>query len=211
MVPDNRADEIYLPQYLITLPTLATSLAYNTEGLRSQIMSSQEQLETTRTHQATVAQELANAHGSISPARAKRGHNHKKSGLGERILCLVDIAGVFASTLCMVHCILLPLVLALLPVIAKPLMANDYLHVGLAGFVLSFCLMAYLPGYFKHKDKRLLYIGALGLSLVFFATFQAHELGEIGEIGILTVGNILIVFGHLLNRKLLSHVGCKHD
>lgn len=130
--------------------------------------------------------------------------------ISEKLLCALDIGGVFASTLCMVHCLLLPIVIALLPVVAQPLMEHDVFHVGLAGFVLFFCLLAYLPGYMQHKDKRLLYVGAAGLTLVFFATFQARHWGEIAEVAILTVGNVLIVFGHLLNRHLLSHRNCRH-
>jgi hypothetical protein len=128
----------------------------------------------------------------------------------EKLLCAMDLAGVFASSLCMVHCLVFPIVLALLPVVAQPLMEHDVLHVGLAGFVLFFCVSAYLPGYLRHGDRRLLYVGAAGLSLVFFATFQARYWGEIAEVAILTVGNLLIVFGHLLNRYLLRHQDCRH-
>ena len=127
-----------------------------------------------------------------------------------RLVGIMDIAGVFASTLCMVHCLLLPIIFALLPVFARPLMEHDWLHVGLAGFVLTFCLMAYVPGFLRHHDKRLLLIGAVGLTLVFFATFVARQWGEIAEISILTAGNTVLVFGHLLNRKLLSHSRCAH-
>lgn len=122
----------------------------------------------------------------------------------------MDLAGVFASSLCMVHCLVMPIILALLPVLARPLMEHDSLHIGLAGFVLFFCICAYLPGYMKHKDRRLLYVGAAGLALVFFATFQARYWGEIAEVVILTMGNLLIVFGHLLNRYLLKHQQCNH-
>lgn len=128
----------------------------------------------------------------------------------EKLLCAMDLAGVFASSLCMVHCLVMPIILALLPVLARPLMEHDCLHIGLAGFVLFFCVCAYLPGYMKHKDRRLLYVGAAGLALVFFATFQARYWGEIAEVVILTMGNLLIVFGHLLNRYLLKHQQCNH-
>lgn len=126
-----------------------------------------------------------------------------------RIVGLMDMAGVLASTLCMVHCLALPILVLLLPVLAKPLMEHDIVHIGLAGFVLAFCLMAFVPGYIRHRDLRLLYIGALGISLVFFATFVARYWGEIVEACVITAGNTIIIFGHFLNRKLLSKC-CKH-
>lgn len=126
-----------------------------------------------------------------------------------RLIGFVDIAGVLASTLCMIHCLALPIFVFLLPVMAKPLMEHDIVHVGLAGFVLAFCVMAFLPGYLKHKDKRLIWIGFTGVCLVFFATFVARSWGEIVEACVITAGNTIIIFGHFLNRKLLAG-NCKH-
>jgi hypothetical protein len=136
---------------------------------------------------------------------------HEPEGVFSKIVGFMDIAGVFASTLCTIHCILLPLVMALLPVLARPIMEHDFVHVGLAGFVLVFCLMAYIPGYLSHRDKRLIWIGAAGLTLVFFATFVARFWGEIAEGVIITMGNTVIIFGHMLNRRLLAHAKCKHS
>lgn len=136
--------------------------------------------------------------------------NPDKETLLSRFIGIMDIAGVFASTVCTIHCLLLPIVVVALPMLAKPLVEHDIVHVSLAGFVFLFCLTAYLPGYLKHRDKRLIFIGILGVSLVFFATFMARVWGEIIEAAIITAGNTIIIFGHLLNRKLLEHSNCKH-
>lgn len=135
---------------------------------------------------------------------------HAKETMLSRVVGFMDIAGVFASTLCMIHCLLLPIVVAVMPFVAKPLMQHDWVHVGLAGFVLTFCLIAYIPGYLQHRDKRLIYVGVAGLTLVFFATFVARAWGEIIEAVIITAGNTVIIFGHMLNRKRLAHLKCKH-
>lgn len=135
---------------------------------------------------------------------------HAKETMLSRVVGFMDIAGVFASTLCMIHCLLLPIVIAVMPFVAKPLMQHDWVHVGLAGFVLTFCLIAYIPGYLQHRDKRLIYVGVAGLTLVFFATFVARAWGEITEAVIITAGNTVIIFGHMLNRKKLAHLKCKH-
>lgn len=135
---------------------------------------------------------------------------HAKETLFSKIVGFMDIAGVFASTLCLIHCLLLPIAIALLPVVAKPIMHHDWVHVGLAGFVFAFCLIAYIPGYLQHHDKRLIYCGAIGISLVFFATFVARAWGEVMEASIITAGNTIIIFGHMLNRRRLAHLKCKH-
>lgn len=135
---------------------------------------------------------------------------HEPESFFSRVVGFMDIAGVFASTICTIHCLLLPVLMALLPMFAKPLMQHDMVHIGLAGFVLTFALMAYVPGFLKHHDKRLILIGFVGVSLVFFATFVARYWGEIAEATIITLGNTVLIFGHLLNRKLLAHSKCKH-
>jgi len=135
---------------------------------------------------------------------------HAQETVLARVVGFMDIAGVFASTLCMIHCLLLPIVVAVMPFVAKPLMKHDWVHAGLAGFVLTFCLIAYIPGYLQHRDKRLIYVGVVGLTLVFFATFVARAWGEIIEAVIITAGNTVIIFGHMLNRKKLAHLKCRH-
>jgi hypothetical protein len=148
--------------------------------------------------------------GESLPSAAVAAVRHAPEEPFSRVVGLMDIAGVFASTICTVHCLLMPFVLLVLPVLAGHLLHHDYVHVGLAGFVLTFCLMAYIPGYLKHHDRRLVIAGVVGMTLVFFATFVARAWGEVTEAVIITAGNTVIIFGHLLNRRLLAHLKCKH-
>lgn len=150
----------------------------------------------------------ASSISSLSPVPVP---DHAPEEPFSRVVGFMDVAGVFASTLCTIHCLLLPVVFMLLPVFAAGCSRCDYVHVGLAGFVLSFCLMAYIPGYLKHHDRRLIWLGTAGISLVFFATFVARQWGELPEATIITAGNAFIIWGHILNRRLLAHLKCKHN
>lgn len=126
-----------------------------------------------------------------------------------KLISALDYAGVAASSICLVHCLAMPFVIALLPVVAASLMESDWFHVVLAFTILVFCLMAFIPGYMRHHDRRLIFIGISGVGLVFFATFVARFLwGENVEIAIVTAGNIVLVAGHLLNRRLLHSACC---
>ena len=162
------------------------------------------------THDHAHKHSAACSHEQESRSLPSAAAEHARETLFSRIVGLMDIAGVFASTICLIHCLLMPVVMALLPVVARPLMHHDWVHVGLAGFVLAFCLIAYIPGYLQHHDRRLIYTGTLGISLVFFATFVARAWGEVAEASIITAGNTIIIFGHLLNRRLLAHLKCQH-
>ncbi len=76
-------------------------------------------------------------------------------------------------------------------------------HVTLAFFVLTFALLAIVPGYLRHRRADILAMMLVGVGLVLYATFLAQfTLGESAEIPIITVGNLILVFTHLRNRAL---------
>ncbi len=119
----------------------------------------------------------------------------------ETIFKNMDSLGVGASSLCAVHCFLMPFVIAGLSMIGVHFIQHDTTHMVLAFFVLFFCLMAVIPGYRRHGNKNVVATMFLGVSLVMFATFVAESLfGEGGELPIMTLGNALVITAHLLNR-----------
>lgn len=105
-----------------------------------------------------------------------------------------DNFGIFASTLCMLHCLLTPLFIAALPVIGAKFLEDDLTHKILASFVFFFAIYAIGPGYFKHRRASILMVTVMGLSLVFYATFLVPQvLGKQWEILLISAGNILVV------------------
>jgi len=86
---------------------------------------------------------------------------------------------------------------------------EDLTHYILAGFVVVFCLFAIVPGYKRHHQKEVLAGMLVGLGLVLFATFIAEPyLGELWEMPLITLGNLVVVVTHLRNRKLVSAPRC---
>ncbi len=119
----------------------------------------------------------------------------------------LDMLGVGASSICAIHCLLLPLVIGFLPMACSQYMGHPLTHKLLAAPVLLFCLTAVIPGYLKHRSIPILMLMLSGLSLVLFATFSAAILpGEIWEIAIISIGNCLVIGSHFLNRMCcISH------
>jgi uncharacterized membrane-anchored protein YitT (DUF2179 family) len=116
----------------------------------------------------------------------------------------IDGLGVGASSLCAVHCFLMPFVITGLSMIGVHMIQHDTTHMVLAFFVLFFCLMAVIPGYKRHGNKRVVATMFCGVSLVMFATFLAESIfGEKGELPIMTMGNALVITAHLLNKKYI--------
>ena len=96
-----------------------------------------------------------------------------------------------------------------MPGLSTSVLHDETTHYLLAFFVLAFCVGAIVPGYIKHGRAPVLALMMVGLSLVLFATFFAHPLlGESAEVPLITVGNLLVITSHLLNRKLLATLDC---
>lgn len=119
----------------------------------------------------------------------------------------LDTLGIFASLVCVVHCASMPLIVSLLPLWA-PQLESEMTHELLAGVVVAFALGSLLPGYLKHKRNSILVGMVSGLAFVLFASFFADPLlGHSWELPLISIGNLIIIVTHLLNRSICS---CKH-
>ncbi len=114
-----------------------------------------------------------------------------------------DTLGICASSLCLVHCMAVPLLISVLPVVGSRFLEADWTHKALAFFVLSFALLAVAPGYLKHKKRAVLLGLATGLSFVLAATFLSGKLlDNKWEVPLITIGNLIVVATHWRNRIL---------
>ena len=119
-----------------------------------------------------------------------------------------DMLGIAASSICLVHCLSMPFIISLLPVIGWQFLAGKLAHQILAAFVFTFALFAIVPGYFKHHNKTVLLAVLTGLTLVGLATFVCGSvLPENLELPMITAGNLILVIAHWKNHHLAS---CHH-
>ena len=137
---------------------------------------------------------------------AKHASHRSNKGVFGALPC-ADTLGIAASTLCMIHCVALPFLIAFLPGIFGTFVHSDWTHVILAFFVASFCLLGILPGFLRHSERSVLLLMVVGLSLVLFATFASSLiLNGRFELPLMTAGNLMVVAAHYRNRKLLHSV-----
>lgn len=121
----------------------------------------------------------------------------------------LDNLGIAASSLCLVHCLAMPFVIAFLPLLGWQFLEGRPAHRVLAFFVFSFAIFAVVPGYWKHKKTSVLVSMLFGLSLVLIATFTDRQfMPEKLELPLITLGNLILVATHWRNRGLAA---CSHD
>lgn len=112
----------------------------------------------------------------------------------------LDAAAIGASFACLVHCLLLPLVLALAPAASHLVQLPDYLHAAVFFFALPVSALAMLRGYRRHGLRLPAVVGALGLILI--GAGAAGGLWTLTETGLTVAGSALLAIGHAINWKL---------
>jgi hypothetical protein len=123
---------------------------------------------------------------------------------------ILDKTGIWLSGLCMVHCILTPIVLILLPMMTFA--KSEWVHLVLAGVLPIIAFGAFIPGVRRHKDWAVIKIGLVGLALIIFAALDPfHWLNEITEGAVTSVGSLSLILAHLRNRRNVHCVDPSHS
>ncbi len=114
-----------------------------------------------------------------------------------------DRVGIWLSGICLIHCLLLPLALVVLPVSALVVTWHEDVHVVFAVLLVPTTALAFYQGYRRHRQKRVLWGFGPGLALVLLASFPGHEaLGVLGGTLVTMLGSALLIWGHWQNWRL---------
>ena len=119
---------------------------------------------------------------------------------------LSDKVAISLSLLCVMHCLLAPLAVVLLPAAVAVSLSDEALHLWILVAVVPVSAIALTLGCKKHKRYSLLSIGALGLFILCAAALLGHDmLSEHLEKLLTVIGAGLIALGHLWNYRLCRH------
>lgn len=104
------------------------------------------------------------------------------------------------SILCVLHCLAIPLLVALLPSIAVIPLAQESFHFWMVVAVIPISIYALTLGCKKHKTLSVVMIGLLGLGLLMGAVLWGENLlGEQGEKLLTVLGAALVAISHYQN------------
>jgi uncharacterized membrane protein YfcA len=113
----------------------------------------------------------------------------------------LDRAGVYASALCFVHCLLTPVVLSFSAVAAHLLPSEEHTHRTLAVVVTLLGAAALGSGYRRHKHRSILVLMAAGLALIFFGAYCGDSLpNHWYEVAITLSGSACMITAHRRNH-----------
>jgi uncharacterized membrane protein YfcA len=123
-----------------------------------------------------------------------------------------DRAGVLASALCFVHCLVTPVLFSLSAVSAHFLPSEERTHRTLAILITLLGAAAILTGYRRHKHPSILVLMAAGLTLIFAGAFLGDRLASHWqEVAITLAGSCLMIAAHRRNHTFCQRcIRCDH-
>ncbi|MDZ4785735.1 MAG: MerC domain-containing protein [bacterium] len=121
-----------------------------------------------------------------------------------------DTVSVALSGLCLIHCLLTPILVLILPfTVAINQIEESFHHWLLWGILPSSCIALTL-GCLRHKDRAVLVLGVSGLFIVTLTAAYGHEyLSIYYEKFVTTIGSFFLISGHIRNYLLCRKCDCK--
>jgi hypothetical protein len=122
---------------------------------------------------------------------------------------LMDRTAILLSTACAIHCLFLPVIVIMLPVLGTTFLGNEDFHRLLLWFVFPISVLALTQGCRRHQDRIVIMFGILGLALLLVTAIIGHEiLGEEGERLTTVSGATALALGHVRNYMLCRKNKC---
>lgn len=122
---------------------------------------------------------------------------------------LADRLGVWTSALCVVHCLLTPVLLSFSAVLAHLLPSEESTHRSLATLVALFGAVALIAGFRRHRRWLVLLLMTGGLGCIAGAAWFGDRLpSHACEVAITFCGSTLMIGAHRLNHTFCRRCIC---
>ncbi len=127
------------------------------------------------------------------------------------ISLFLDKTAIGLSAICAIHCLMLPVALTLIPILASLPMGDESFHLVLVFAVLPTSVIALSIGCRRHRQWQIFMWGGAGLSVLIFTAFLGHDLlGERFEKWATVLGATLVATSHLMNFRRCQAADCQH-
>lgn len=129
----------------------------------------------------------------------------------------LDQLAVILSASCLVHCLLGPALIVLLPVLGSTIVADSEFHVWLLMPILPISGIALMLGYARHGRREVWLLGGLGIATLAIGALMFHVLGHedghahsisLAERLWTSAGGLLLAVAHILNYRYCRRVDC---
>ena len=124
---------------------------------------------------------------------------------------LLDRIAISLSAICIVHCLAVPLVVAVLPIAVLGLGAESHLHAAMLWLVVPVSIVGLIMGLREHHRVKIAVAGMLGLAVIAFASIYGHGQWPFSiEIIVSVLGSVLLAGAHWANFVVVRKVHVHH-
>lgn len=121
--------------------------------------------------------------------------------LTEKAEKFLDKLGMIISGVCVIHCLLTPVIILSLPWF-EDIFSHEVVHLSLLLFLFPLAIFTFTHGYKTHKKLSIVMMGAIGI--IFISIPILIHPTELIEQAITVTGSIILIIAHYNNLK-----GCK--
>ena len=113
-----------------------------------------------------------------------------------------DKAAIGLSFACALHCLMVPLLLALFPSSTLSGLGDERIHLGLLALIIPISVFSLTLGCPVHRNLTVVAVGVTGICILCFSALLAHDMGgESLETAGTVLGSSIVALSHALNSK----------
>ena len=113
-----------------------------------------------------------------------------------------DKAAIGLSFACALHCLMVPLLLAIFPSSTLSGLEDERVHLGLLALIIPISVFSLTLGCRVHRNLTVVAVGVTGICILCFSALLAHDMGgdSLETAGTL-LGSGIVALSHALNFK----------
>lgn len=123
----------------------------------------------------------------------------------------LDRIAISLSAICIVHCLAVPLVVAVLPIAALGFGGESHFHAVMLWLVVPISVVGLVMGYRIHDRVGIVALGVLGMIVISIAAIRGHgQWSTSVEILVSIFGSLLLTAAHWSNFVIVRKVHVHH-
>jgi hypothetical protein len=124
----------------------------------------------------------------------------------------LDRIAISLSTICIVHCLAMPFVVAMLPVVALTFGNDGHFHALMLWLVVPTSAIGFSLGYRVHRSARIVVAGAVAVAVLALVALWGHDHWDPRfEVTVNVAASILLAIAHWRNFREVRRFHSHHD